>query len=216
MKKNSGFSKKINTPVKYILLLLFTAYIFQTPAYAQERKLVYDVIKNGNIIGEIIFLELIKDQKIFLSLTSDVKTRFIFSFSDHAEETAAYEDGVMLYSSFYQKQNGSDKANKKTIAFGNSYKLIDYAASKLISCSPIRYNMLLLYSNIPQNINKVYSDNFQKLLDIKKVEENKYRLTLPDGNYNYYSYKNGVCSKVDIERTFFTVQFVLRTKCDKN
>ena len=127
-------------------------------------------------------------------------------------ESAAYEDGIMVYSSFYQKQNGSDKANKMTIASGKSYKLIDDGVSKLISCSPIRYNMLLLYTNIPETINKVYSDNFQKLLDIKKVEENKYRLTLPDGNYNYYTYKNGVCSKVDVERTFFSLQFILREK----
>jgi len=209
--KNLGFSKKFNAPAKYILILLI-AYIVQTPAYAQERKLVYDVMRNGSIIGEIIFLELIKDQKKILRLTSDVKTRLIFSFSDHAEEAAAYEGGVMVYSSFYQKQNGSNKADKKTIASGNSYKLIDDGTSKLISCSPIRYNMLLLYSNLPETINKVYSDNFQKLLDIKKVEENKYRLTLPDGNYNYYTYKNGVCSRVDIKRTFFTVQFVLREK----
>ena len=45
---------------------------------------MYDVIKNGNVIGEIIFNELIKDEKKMLSLTSDVKTRFIFSFSDYA------------------------------------------------------------------------------------------------------------------------------------
>jgi hypothetical protein len=212
MKKNSGSSEKSNTAAKYILLLLFTACIFPTPGYAQERKLVYDVMKDGNIIGEIIFLELIKDQRKILSLTSDVKTRFIFCFSDHAEEAASFEDGVMVYSSFYQKQNGSDKAHKKTIASGNSYKLIDDGASKLISCSPIRYNMLLLYTNIPESIYKVYSDNFQKLLDIKKVGENKYRLTLPDGNYNYYTYRNGVCNRVDIERTFFNVHFVLREK----
>ena len=210
MKKNSGFSKKNNIPVKYILLSLFTAYIFQTSVYAQERKLMYDVIKNGNVIGEIILNELIKDEKKMLSLTSDVKTRFIFSFSDYATETASFKDGIMMYSSFYQKQNGSDKAKKMTILSGQSYKLIDDGVSKLISCGPIRYNMLLLYTNIPETIYKVYSDNFQKLLDIKKVEENKFRLTLPDGNYNYYTYKNGVCSQVDIERTFFTVQFVLR------
>ena len=139
-----------------------------------------------------------------------MKTRFIFSFSDHAEEAAAYEDGIMVYSSYYQKQNGSDKANKMTISSGKSYKLTDNGVSKIISCPPIRYSTLLLFTNIPETIYQVYSDNFQKLLDIKKVEENKYRLTLPDGNYNYYTYKNGVCSKVDIERTFFTVQFVLR------
>ena len=212
MKKNLSFSKKINTPIKNILLLLFTIYIIQAPACGQERKLIYDVMKNGNIIGSVIFIELTKDQKRFLRLTSDVKTRFIFSFSDHAEEIATYEDGVMVYSSFYQKQNGSDKANKITIASGRSYKLIDDGVSKLISCSPIRYNMLLLYINIPETINKVYSDNFQQLLDIKKVGENKYKLMLPDGNHNYYTYKNGMCSKVEIERTFFTVQFVLREK----
>src|SRR5664279_2583919 len=146
MKKNSAFSTKNNALLKYTLLLLFTAYLLQAATYAQQRKLVYDVMRNGDIIGEIIFLELIKDQKKILSLTSDVKTRLIFSFSDHAEEAASYEDGVMVYSSFYQKQNGSNKANKTTIASGNSYQLIDNGVSKLISCSPIRYNMLLLYS----------------------------------------------------------------------
>jgi hypothetical protein len=63
-----------------------------------------------------------------------------------------------------------------------------------------------------KNITKVYSDNYQKLLDLKKVDEHKYRLTLPDGNYNYYTYRDGVCCKVDVERTFFTLQFVLRDK----
>ena len=118
----------------------------------------------------------------------------------------------MVYSSFYEKKTGSGKADKTTIASGTSYKLVDDGVSKLISCNPIRYNMLLLYTNIPEAINKVYFDNFQKHLDIKKVEANKYRLILPDGNYNYYTYRNGVCSKVDVERTFFTLQFVLREK----
>lgn len=212
MKQNLIFCRKIHSTCRCMALVILSFFIFQSKIQSQERKLIYDVMKNGNSIGVIILLELTKDQKKILSLTSDVKTRFIFSFSDHSEEAAAYENGVMTYSSFYQKQNGSDKANKKTIASGNSYKLIDDGMSKSISCSPIRYNMLLLYTKIPETIYKVYSDNFQKLLDIKKVEENKYRVTLPDGNYNYYTYKNGVCSKVDIERTFYSVQFVLKEK----
>lgn len=210
MKKNA-VNKKINAAIKFMAVLLFIAGIY-TPACTQERKLFYDVMRNGNIIGFINLVELTKDQKKFVSLISDVKTRFVFTVSMHTAETAAYEDGVMVYSSFYEKKTGSDKADKTTIASGNYYKLIDDGVAKLISCSPIRYNMLLLYTNIPEAINKVYSDNFQKHLDIKKVEENKYKLTLPDGNYNYYTYKNGVCSKVEVVRIFFTVQFVLRNK----
>ena len=208
MKKNAA-TKKTNAAIKCITVLLLVAGIY-TVAYTQEKKLFYDVIRNGNVIGQISLVELTKDQKKFLSLTSDVKTRFVFAFSIHTSETAAYENGIMVYSSFYEKKTGSDKADKTTIASGTSYKLIDDGISKLISCNPIRYNMLLLYTNIPETINKVYSDNFQKHLDIKKIEANKFRLTLPDGNYNYYTYKNGICTKVDVERTFFTLQFLLR------
>ncbi len=167
-------------------------------------------MRNGKVIGKITFIELVSGQKKFLSMTSDVKTRFIFAFSDDTAETAAYDNGIMVYSSFYQKQTGSGTATKTTIAAGKDYKLTDGKVSSVTSFDPIRYNMLLLYTTMPETISKVYSANFQKHLDIKKIEENKYRLTLPDGKFNYYTYKNGICTKVEIVRTLFTLHFVLR------
>ena len=189
-------------------MFFFSTNIFA--AGAQERKLVYDVMRNGKVIGNINFVELVSGQKKFLSMTSDVKTRFIFAFSDNTAETAAYDGGVMVYSSFYQNQTGSAIDNKTTIASGKFYKLTDDGKTKLIDLSPIRYNMLLLYTDIPDTVTKVYSANFQKHLDIKKVAENKYRLTMPDGKFNYYTYKNGVCTDVEIVRSLFTLHFVLR------
>jgi hypothetical protein len=177
---------------------------------AQERKLLYDVMRNGKVIGKINFVEMVSGPKKFLSMTSDVKTRFIFAFSDDTAETAAYDNGVMVYSSFYQKQTGSGTATKTTIAAGKDYKLTDDGKSKLAKFDPIRYNMLLLYTTVPEAISKVYSANFQKHLDIEKIEDNKYRLTMPDGKFNYYTYKNGVCTMVEIVRSLFTLQFVLK------
>ena len=195
--------------MKFLLIFLFYAIVVKSSC-GQERKLFYDVVRNGKIIGNINFVELISGQKKFLSMTSDVKTRFIFAFSDNTAETAAYDDGIMVYSSFYQNQTGSAIDNKTTIASGKFYKLTDDGETKLIGLSPIRYNMLLLYTDIPDTVNKVYSANFQKHLDIKKIEENKYRLTMPDGKFNYYTYKNGVCTDVEIVRSLFTLHFVLR------
>jgi len=198
--------------MKNFFILFFIICLLQTASHAQERKLFYDVIRNGKVIGQINFVELIQGKKKFISMTSDVKTRYIFAFSDETSETAGYEDGVMIYSSFYQKQTGSGEATKTTIASGKLYKLTDNGVSKLVTLNPIYYNMLLLYTIMPEKINKVYSANFQTMLDIKKVEENKYRLTMPDGKYNYYTYKNGVCTKVEIIRSLVSLQFVLREK----
>lgn len=208
MLTNLKFCKTLISTTRFSLVILLN-FLITASINAQQRKLAYNVMRNGNVIGRINFIELTQGQKKFLSFTSDVKTRFILSFCDQSSETAAYENGVMIYSSFYQKQNGSVKANKITIAAGKSYKLVDKNITSLVSYPPIRYSMLQLYINIPETVDKVYSDNYQKHLDIKKVDQNIYRLALPDGNYNYYTYENGVCSKVVIERSLFTVQFVL-------
>lgn len=172
--------------------------------------LVYDVMRNGKIIGEINYVEMIKGQKKFLSLSSNVETTVIITMKDHTAETAGYDKGVMVYSSFYQKQTGSDEVKKSTTASGKLYKLTDHDESRLVSLPPIRYNTLLLYTIVPKNINKVYSGNYQKMVDIKKISENKYRLLLPDDKYNDYTYKNGVCTKVEIVRSIGSVQFILR------
>lgn len=205
-----NFLKKFNIQIGKILFLIFSICMINISSYAQERKLMYDVMRNGKIIGNISFVELVSGQKKFLSMTSDVKTRFIFAFSDNTSETAGYENGIMVYSSFYQKQTGSGVSNKTTIAAGKDYKLTSDGVSTLTSFDPIRYNMLLLYTTMPEGIDKVYSGNFQKHLDIKKLGENKYRLTLPDGKYNDYTYKNGICTMVEIVRSLVSLQFVLR------
>jgi hypothetical protein len=212
MKYHLSFLKITSTNTKRFRLFLFAILIFQMNIEAQETNLFYDVIRKGEVIGTINLQVQVKDNKSFLLMRSNVKTRFIFSFSDYCEEAATYDDGIMIYSSFYQKQNGSDKASKKTIAYNDSYKLVDNGVAKVFKYSPIRYNTLLLYCAVPENITKVYSDNYQKLLDLKKTGEHTYRLTMPDGNYNYYTYSGGICNKVVIERTFFTVQFVLKNR----
>src|SRR5580765_5336118 len=117
----------------YILSILFTLSLYLMPASAQERKLVYDVIRKEKVIGKIDFVEMVQGNKKFLSMTSDVKTRYIFAFSDNTAETAAYIDGVMMYSSFYQKQTGSGTTNKYTIASGKDYTLTDDGVSTVTS-----------------------------------------------------------------------------------
>jgi hypothetical protein len=210
MKKIIVFHRQIHFIAQCITLFVFTAVLSKTISFAQERKLNYDVIRNGSVIGNIIFTELNSGQKKFLSFVSSIKTSFIFSFCDQTTETSLFENEILVHASLNQKQTGSGRTSTTVETSGNAYKVIDGNTSKIIYINPIYYNTLLLYLKPPENINKVYSQKFQKLLEIKKVAENKFMLILPDGTHNYYTYNSGLCDRVDIERSFFTVHFVLR------
>ena len=211
--KMAGVAPKIAKkylPFVAAILLLIILLIFSTNSYSQNKKFNYQIIRNGDKVGSLLFSETSTDDLDYLKMESDVKTRLIFTFTAHASEEAVYNNGILLRSSIYRRLNGTEKANKQHEATGNRQYLIRTGkTSEFTKTYPITYNMLSLYSKEPENISKVYSDNFQTFLAIEKAASHKYKITLPDGNYNYYYYKNGILNLVEVHHTFYSANIIL-------
>ena len=211
--KMAGVAPKIAKkylPFVAAILLLIILLIFSTNSYSQNKTFNYQIIRNGDKVGSLLFSETSTDDLDYLKMESDVKTRLIFTFTAHASEEAVYNNGILLRSSIYRRLNGTEKANKQHEATGNRQYLIRTGkTSEFTKTYPITYNMLSLYSKEPENISKVYSDNFQTFLAIEKAASHKYKITLPDGNYNYYYYKNGILNLVEVHHSFYSANIIL-------
>jgi len=178
---------------------------------AQEKKLEYNIKRNGDIVGNIHFIQGIAGNRTVLTMESEVNTRFIFNFKAKAKEEAIYDNGIMTWSSIFRKLNGNVKVDKKTKANGSAYTVYKGSKTETLNKYPIRYNMLSVYIIEPLNITKVYSDNFQQQIDIQKIADHHYKIKFPDGNYNEYFYTNGVCSKIEIHHSLYSATIELRS-----
>ena len=178
---------------------------------AQQKKLEYSIKRNGDVVGNIHFIQGIVGNRIVLTMESEVNTRFIFNFKAKAKEEVIYDNGIMTWSSIFRKLNGNVKVDKKTKATGNAYTVYKGSRTETLNNYPIRYNMLSVYINEPVNITKVYSDNFQQQIDIQKIADHHYKIKFPDGNYNEYFYINGVCSKIEIHHSMYSATIELRS-----
>ena len=192
-----------------IMLLLLIFLILATKGHGQSKTLTYQILRNGNQIGTLKFSESATGDMDHLKMESDVKTKFVFTFIAHASEDAVYFNGVLLRSSIYRKLNGNEKVNKQHEAKDRQYIIHAGERSEVTKNYPITYNMLSLYSKEPERIGSVYSDNFQTFIPIVKTDLHKYKVTLPDGNYNYYEYKNGVLALVEVHHSFYSANIVL-------
>ena len=201
-----------NDPKGYlppIILLLLIFLILSIRGHGQNRTLTYQIVRNGNKIGTLRFTETSSGDMDHLKMESDVKTRFVFTFVAHASEEAVYFNGVLLRSSIYRKLNGNEKVNKQHEVKDRQYIIHAGERYEVTKNYPITYNMLSLYSKEPESISKVYSDNFQTFIPIVKADLHKYKVTLPDGNYNYYYYKNGLLALVEVHHSFYSANIVL-------
>ena len=201
-----------NHPAKRIRRSLFLLLTCTTLCVAaQEKKLTYNIKRNGDVVGNIRFVQNIAGNRTVLTLESEVNTRFIFSFKAKAKEEAIYENGIMTWSTIFRKLNGNIKADKKTKANGNAYTIYKGTKTETLKNYPIRYNMLSIYVTEPVSISKVYSDNFQQQVDIQKIADHHYKIKFPDGNYNEYFYANGICSKVEVHHTLYRATIELQS-----
>jgi uncharacterized protein DUF6134 len=198
-------------PEKYLRLLLVLLPLALLPikGYSQNKALTYQIVRNGNKVGTLQFSETSVGDMDHLKMESDVKTRFVFTFTAHSNEEAVYYNGVLLRSSIYRKLNGTEKVNKQHQADNKQYVIHAGERTEVTKNYPIKYSMLSFYSKEPENISEVYSDNFQRFIAIQKTDQHKYKITLPDGSYNNYSYKNGVLNLVEVHHSLYSANIVL-------
>jgi hypothetical protein len=195
----------------YTLSLLVGLFSLETIANAQEKRLVYTIKRNGDVVGNIHFFQGIAGNRTVLTLESEVNTHFIFNFKTSAKEEAIYDNGIMTWSSIFRKLNGNVKVDKKTKVNGNAYIVSKGNKTETLNNYPIRYNMLSIYISEPINISKAYSDYFQQQIDILKVADHHYKIKFPDNNYNEYFYSNGVCSKIEVHNNLYSATVELKS-----
>jgi len=191
----------------FLFILLLLASLF---AFPQHTRLEYSIKRKGSEIGTMSFSQYYSGSKTMFKVESEIKTRFIFIITAKALEEAVYENGIMIWSTIYQKMNGNERVNKKTKLNGKNYIVTKGLESETINDYPICFNMVCLYIKEPLNSLKIYSDNFQQFLDIQKMGDHHYKIIFPDGNYNEYYYGNGLCSKVDVHHRLYRSSFELK------
>ena len=171
--------------------------------------MIYTVKKGDKAIGTFTVAETNAPGSKTIKLESHIKTSFIVSIAVETKEESIFQDGVLSQSTVFRKVNGDEKLNKKHRVYGTGYVIEAGKKTDTLCCIKILYNLMNLYSTEPIGIGKVYSDNYQKLLVIKKMEPHVYRIDVPDGSYNRYFYKDGRCTKVEIHQSLYTIIMVL-------
>lgn len=187
-----------------IALFLALAFCLILLTQAQEKNLSYTIKRNGKKVGDLKIKEVREGKKVSLKLESNVKTSFILSFSAKGIEEAKFDTGILVYSSVYQKLNGSEKVNKQIKYVDNGYVINNNGKEEKLTNIKIYYNLICIYNHEPLTATLIFSDKYQKFLSIQKMEDHHYKIKFPDGSANDYWYMNGRCTKIEIDHNLYS------------
>jgi len=198
-----------NRSIKISFLLIHFALFLSIVSFTQRSVLTYNVVQNNDVIGWLKLDKRDSANSSFIKFSSEIKKRVVFLFTIIEKQEAFFQNGIMTYSYVYRKINDNIKVNKFTTYVSGHYLVKKDKSSTPLMLNNIAYNQLSLYFYEPATIQQVYSDNYEQYLKIEKSGNQYYTLKLPGGNKNTYYYSNGICTKVKVEQSLFTVEFIL-------
>jgi hypothetical protein len=177
-------------------LLFISGYIFLEPLNGQgvghnTEYRRYNVVYKGNTMGTVMASRRLQGNEVNISLQSDMRFRIVFPISIKSKEEVLFENDVLTRSTIWRQVNGKDRLNRVSNHSGNSF------------------SVLSLYFTEPVNESSAFSHAFGKKLVIKKISNGRYRIDLPDGNFNIYNYEDGICKSVEVTHSFLHFRFVL-------
>ncbi|MFT3705098.1 MAG: hypothetical protein QM802_22215 [Agriterribacter sp.] len=191
----------------YAVVLSFFAFLFTFFASSGVGGVVqyrYDVIRSGKLVGHMVCNKYEKDGVVLFTNEVDVHISILMDIDIHNKVEGMYADGFLLKGSMERIVNGKPKKNNQIIWKTDKY-LIDGNGTHTELNAKIAFTTVCLMYMEPEKIERVYSEGFRQYVSLKKIALHKYALQLPDGDYNYYTYKDGRCIELEVPTTFSTI-----------
>jgi hypothetical protein len=201
--------KRVRTSASYRLVLVALLIL---PFNSISQQLNYSVMKGGKIIGRSGVNRIENNSTVLYKITSEALTGSIFKIRINVLIEEIFENKKMIQSTFSRKVNGFETI-KNIVQTIDEKTIIVRGESKgnVINPAP-DYTICSMYFEEPVERNFVYSECYLQFVPVQSLGNNRYLIIFPDGNKNYYSYINNICTEIEAHTSWAVVTFKLMRK----
>lgn len=189
---------------KFLTLLIVSFFLLQN---VEGQTLKYDVIKGSKNLGSMVVKREVSGAVEEIKFESDVTIKLLLSFHVDFNQYEKFVNGELNWGKALSKMNGRTQKDSKIVANQKGHLLTLDGVSAQVT-DPIDFSVSQIYFYEPVDGQKVFSQQFAQFMTLKKVGPHRYLMSSPDGD-NYYTYTNGICTHVRVQRDFANFNFVI-------
>lgn len=196
-------------PYRLLIVLSFILLKINSANDASAQQHSYIINLRGDKIGEISATKTVENGKTSYLVISDVTFKVLWkSYNRKTEHNLLIENDRIKksYSGIYMNKTKEDSASMEYL--DNGYKCFKFPDKHFnMENADISYFSAKMYFEEPTNIKSVFSERFLEYCPIEPLGDHKYKLSLPNGKENIYTYADGKLVEVYVDRTWFSLKF---------
>jgi hypothetical protein len=202
-------TEPLRYPLKGIFLvtLFFGSLIFSMGSAAQSST--YDVFWGKDYIGNMDVGREFVEGKTEYEFFVDVRFKILWkNYHRTTRVRAVYLGDTMIYSSYLSIMNDDIKDWTYMERKNDIYKGFVHPDDSVKLDEIINFSSAKLYYEQPkEGLDQIFAEGYTKFCKLENLGNDQYRLYLPGGKENVYTYKNSELLEVLVERTWFNLTF---------
>lgn len=189
------------------IALLLTSHKFPDSNTSSVQNFV--VYYKSSKVGTLKTIQTKKDTEVSYHLHSEVKIMMVAEVNIVEDMKDIFKDGKLENSVYRRSINKDEKANNTVVREPAGYVISKDGKKQNVMKGPIDLTVMSLYYQEPADQAMIYSQSFQQVLKIKKLQPHLYELKIPNGSSTTYQYKDGKLQTVVSDTKWGKVKFVL-------
>lgn len=165
-------------------------------------------MKGSKNLGLMTVKKTVEGEIEEIKIESEVTYKVLFSFTIRYSMYEKFRGAHLDWGKALSTLNGRTQKDSKIVSSKKGHTLTLDGVSAEVT-DPIEYSISQIYFEEPNDGQVVFSQQFAQFLTFKKVDKHRYLLASPDGD-NYYTYVNGICTDVRVQRDFANFNFVIQ------
>ncbi|MEO1054194.1 MAG: DUF6134 family protein [Bacteroidota bacterium] len=194
----------------YLHLIVWLLIIFVSIQKVDAQTNSYSISHGGKEIGEITASLLQHGTKRTYEVKSNVDFKVLWKNYNRKTSNFVVFDGLNLIHSISDVYMNDDLQDSTRIDVRqNKYECYRYPDEQfeMNDFKGLNFSTVQLYFQEPTGIGRIYSERFLDYCILEKIGNHKYKLRLPNGKVNLYTYREGRLSEVIVDRGWFTLRF---------
>jgi len=164
-----------------------------------EERIIFDVIRNEKVIGNLKATKTIKDSKTYYKSSTSIKARIIKEIRVNYKYNVTFDSESLQQSNVNITVNEKSHAKTSTEWDNNTYQVVKNGKDEATITNAISYSTVQLYFEEPKNITTCYSEQNGSFNTIIAMGNHVYKKVNASNNENLYYYKNGLLTKATID-----------------
>ncbi len=169
----------------------------------------YDIFVSENKIGELRALKNETGPVTTYSIQTTIAFKVFEEYDINYQLSTSYKNNQLIETSLKNRVNGSVENDVYLKWNGTKYQGHNNKTPVILE-SKIHNSIARLYFHEPIGVTKVFSEKLMKFQPLRANRKNEYVLNLEDENRSKYTYRNGICTEVNSNKSFLKVLIKLR------